>query len=129
MNLGDAGLSIRGLRLLVVEDEALVAILLEDMLVDLGCTVVGVSGNVADALSRLVTADIDGAVLDVNIGGEMVFPVADALAARGTPFVFATGYGRTGIDERYPRAPVLTKPYSRDALAETLAVIRSGRTG
>jgi CheY-like chemotaxis protein len=127
MTDSDAILSIRGLRLLVVEDEALVAMLLEDMLIDLGCTVVGIAGNIPDALSRLVNTDADGAVLDVNLGGEMVFPVADALAARGTPFVFATGYGRTGLDERYPRAPVLTKPYSRDALAEALAAIRGGR--
>ncbi len=129
MDAASAAPLIEGLRVFVVEDEALVAIMLEDMLIDLGCTVVGVAGNIHDALSRLVDSDADGAVLDVNIGGEKVFPVADALAARGTPFVFATGYGRTGLDDRYPRAPVLTKPYSRDALALALASLRDGSAG
>lgn len=115
---------IAGLRLFVVEDEALVAMLLEDMLADLGCTVVDVVGTIRDALGRLGDTVADGAVLDVNIGGEKVFPVADALAERGLPFVFATGYGRAGLDQRYPTAPVLTKPYSSDELANVLVTFR-----
>jgi len=116
---------VKGLRLFVVEDEALVAMLLEEMLADLGCTVVGVAGNVGDALGRLSHTAADGAVLDVNVGGEKVFPVADALAERGVPFVFATGYGGSGLDQRYPNAPVLTKPYSTDELMRVLATFES----
>jgi CheY-like chemotaxis protein len=112
---------VKGLRLFVVEDEAMVAMMLEDMLQDLGCVVVGIAGSVRDALGRLGVASADGAILDVNIGGEMVFPVADALADKGTPFVFVTGYGRAGLGDRYPSAPVLTKPYSPTALADVLA--------
>ena len=110
--------------MIVVEDEALVAMLLEDMLLDLGCTVVSVAGNIQDALANAADAIADGAVLDVNIAGEKVFPVADALARRGMPFVFATGYGPAGIDEQYPGAPVLAKPYSADALAKALLSFR-----
>ena len=119
--------SIKGLRLFVVEDEAILAMLLEDMLTELGCTVVGVAGNVHDALDRLTRTVADGAVLDVNIGGEMVFPVADALAERGVPFMFATGYGPPGLDERYPRTAVLTKPYLLEQLADGLAAFRGAR--
>jgi CheY-like chemotaxis protein len=117
---------VKGLRLFVVEDEALVAMLLEDMLLDLGCVVVGIAGSVREALGRLGGARADGAILDVNIGGEMVFPVADALAEKGTPFVFVTGYGRAGLGDRYPGAPVLTKPYSPSDLADVLAGLPRG---
>jgi CheY-like chemotaxis protein len=123
----DAVDSIKGLRLFVVEDEALVAMLLEDLLTDLGCTVVDIVGTIRDALSRLARTVADGAVLDVNLGGEKVFPVADALVQRGMPFIFATGYGRAGLDERYPSTPVLTKPYSPEALVNVLATFRSRR--
>lgn len=108
----------------VVEDEALVAMLLEDLLFELGCRVVDSVGSVSGALDRIENTVADGAVLDVNIGGEKVFPVADALAARGIPFLFATGYGPGGLAELYPSAPVLTKPYTSDALAQALARIR-----
>jgi CheY-like chemotaxis protein len=117
------GASVEGLRLFVVEDEALVAMMLEDMLLDMGCQVVDIAGSVRDALNRLTNAfsKADGAVLDVNIGGEMVFPVADALAEQGLPFVFVTGYGRNGIGDRYPGASVLAKPYSAKSLTHVLA--------
>jgi CheY-like chemotaxis protein len=120
-----AGGSVEGLRLFVVEDEALVAMMLEDMLLDMGCQVVDIAGSVREALSRVTIAfaKADGAVLDVNIGGEMVFPVADALAELGLPFVFVTGYGRNGIGDRYPGAPVLAKPYSARSLTHALAQI------
>jgi CheY-like chemotaxis protein len=121
------GQSINGLRLFVVEDEALVAMLLEDTLAELGCIVVDLAASVQDALGRLIDTVADGAVLDVNIGGEKVFPVADALAERGIPFVFATGYGRAGLDHRYPAATVLTKPYSPEELANALSSF-PGRT-
>ena len=117
--------SLQGLRLFVVEDEALVAMLLEDMLADLGCVVVHVAGSLSQALDKLddVKGKADGAILDVNLGGEQVYPFADALAARDIPFLFATGYGRMGVTARYPTAPVLAKPYGSLELAAALATI------
>lgn len=113
----------QGLRMLIVEDEAMIAMLVEDMLADLGCTVVDIAGSVEQGL-RLAEPGktaIDAAILDVNVGGEKVFPVADALAAQGVPFVFATGYGLAGLDGRYENRPVLAKPFRREALEKSLA--------
>jgi CheY-like chemotaxis protein len=115
-------LALDGLRLLVVEDETLVAMLLEDMLTDLGCVVVGLAGTVTQGVAIARSADLalDAAVLDVNIGGERVFPVADALMARHVPFVFVTGYGAGGLDVRYAGRPTLAKPFQLRTLAEAL---------
>jgi CheY-like chemotaxis protein len=106
---------------MVVEDEAMIAMIIEDYLTDLGCEVVGPFASVAPALSYLngPAADVDAALLDVNLGGERVFPVADALRARGTPFAFATGYG--AVDEqRFMDIQVLSKPLEPDLLARTV---------
>lgn len=108
-------------RIMIVEDEALVAMMIEDLLGDLGCQVAGSFGAVGEALTWLGgdQADPDGAVLDVNIGGEMVFPVADALRRRGVPFVFATGYGdlpRRGFED----IGVLSKPINIGQLSLAL---------
>ena len=111
-----------GLRLLVVEDETLIAMMLEDMLADLGITVVGPVGSVPAALA-LVAAEgdaLDGAVLDVNLGTAKAYPIADALTARGVPAVFLTGYGPAGIDARYSGVPVLTKPVEATRLERVL---------
>jgi CheY-like chemotaxis protein len=117
-----SGDRLKGLRLLVVEDEALVAMLLEDTLQALGCSVVGPAGNVARALALLEREDVDLALLDVNLGGgERSYPIADALAARGIPFVFVTGYGRAGVDRRYGAASVLQKPFDERQLAQAVA--------
>jgi CheY-like chemotaxis protein len=104
-----------GRRVLVVEDEALVAMLLEDMLADLGCEVLGPVMRVAEGLAQ-VAADgrIDVAVLDVNLAGERSARIAEALKARGVPFVICTGY-EGGIDEAWRDRPLLKKPFlSRD---------------
>jgi CheY-like chemotaxis protein len=112
-------------RVLVVEDEALLALELETGLRELGCEVVGPARNLAEAL-RLAASEprLAAAVLDVNLGGgELVFPVADALAARGVPYLLATGYGSAGpLEGRDAGAvAVLRKPYQRAALAAALA--------
>jgi CheY-like chemotaxis protein len=114
-----------GLRLLVVEDEAMVAMMVEDMLADLGCTVVEVAGTVAKGLALASSEDaaLDGALLDINVGGEKVFPVAEALAARRVPFVFATGYGAAGLEARFAGVPVLAKPFQRTALERALTTL------
>jgi len=107
-------------RILVVEDELMIRMLLEDMLGELGYTVNAEAGRLDEALQAAKTADFDLAILDVNLDGEPVSPVADALAARGTPFVFATGYGERGLPEPYRDRPMLKKPFQMDGLKEML---------
>jgi CheY-like chemotaxis protein len=99
------------LRILIVEDEMLVAMNIEDMLLDLGHEVAGLASRLAPALALAAEAEIDAAVLDVNLAGEQSFPVADLLDRRGIPFLFATGYGLGGIEERYRGRTVLQKPF------------------
>jgi CheY-like chemotaxis protein len=119
------GGGLEGLRVLIVEDEVLVAILIEDMLSELGCALVGVAPTVAEALAVLgAAAPLDVAILDVNLGGEKVFPVADLLASRGVPFVFSTAYGPADLAQRYPGRPLLHKPYPPEQLAQTLSTLR-----
>ena len=115
-----AGLA--GRRLLVVEDEALVAMMIEDMLGDLGCIVVDVAGSVARglALTEDAASRLDAAVLDVNLGGETVYPVAEKLAQAGVPFVFSTGYGLAGVAARFAGVPTLAKPFNAATLAAAL---------
>ncbi|WP_029011231.1 response regulator [Azospirillum halopraeferens] len=110
-----------GLRVLLVEDEAMVAMMLEDMLGDLGCRIIGPAASVAAALELAADPALDGAILDVNVGGEPIYPVAEALTARGIPFVFTTGYGAADIDARFADAPALQKPFSPPSLYDALA--------
>jgi CheY-like chemotaxis protein len=114
--------NLAGLRVLVVEDEMLVAMMIEDMLAEFGCIVVGAASRVGQALKLLEEADeIDGAVLDVNLAGEKVFPVAEALDARGIPFVFSTGYGTAGLPDHFRNRLTLQKPYRPEDLEGALA--------
>ena len=112
-----------GRRILIVEDEALVAMLVEDALLDAGAEVVGPVATVAEAMALLDTAAPDAAVLDLNLAGETSTPVADVLAARSVPFVVATGYGAEGLPAGHASVPVLAKPYDPDELTSTLARI------
>lgn len=107
-------------RVLVVEDEMMIAMLIEDMLVDMACEVVGpgFSLNQAVALARKEAFDL--AVLDVNLGGSESYPVADILRERGIPFIFATGYGQKGLTEAYQNVTTLKKPFTSDELASAL---------
>ncbi|MCO6418564.1 response regulator [Siccirubricoccus sp. KC 17139] len=112
---------LNGRRILVVEDEALVAMLVEDALLDAGATVIGPAATVAEALV-LIERDLpEVAVLDLNLAGETSTPVADVLAARGVPFVVATGYGAEGLPPGHASVPVLAKPYDPDDLTQALA--------
>ena len=122
---------LQGVRLLLVEDEAMVALMLEEMLVGLGCVVLDVAGSVAQGLNALVDADRrpDAAILDVNLGGEKVYPVAEKLTAQGVPFMFSTGYGLAGIAPDYARIPALSKPYGPEALEEALLTVLGDRAG
>lgn len=110
-----------GRRILVVEDELMIAMLVEDMLADLGCVVVGPAHTLAAAL-ELAQGDtrIDAALLDVNLGGQPAFPIADALRARGVATIFCTGYGQTGLRDVDRGAPVLQKPFRTIDLSDAL---------
>src|SRR3954452_18857806 len=110
-----------GRRVLVVEDEMIVAWLLQDMLADLGCAVVGPAARVTQALAMIDAEAIDAAVLDVNLNGQKSYPVADALAARGVPFVFSTGYVTESLPNEYQSLRLLQKPFKRSELGDTLA--------
>ena len=109
-----------GRRILVVEDEMLVLINIEDMLADLGCESVGAAATVDQALALIDTQAFDAAVVDVNLDGVHSYAVADALRARGVPFVFSTGYSGQGMKEGYRDEPVLGKPYRAAELVEIL---------
>jgi CheY-like chemotaxis protein len=90
------------------------------MLVDSDCEVVGPASRVAQALKLLDDETVDAAVLDLNIAGDLVYPVADALEKRGLPYIFATGYGASGLTEPYRRQRVLQKPFSRRELLQAM---------
>jgi len=117
---------VSALRVIIVEDEVLAAMMLEDLLEDLGCNVVASFGGVDQALTWLASQDElpDGAVLDVNLGGEMVFPFAQALVEREVPFAFATGYGALS-DLRFAEAPLIAKPVNVGDLAKVVSAFRS----
>jgi CheY-like chemotaxis protein len=123
---GSAGVA--GLRVLVVEDEALVLMLLEDMLADHGCEVVATASRIAQALEMAADMALvfDAAILDVNLGGDPIFPVAEALAARGLPFIFATGYGAGGLPEVWRDRPTLQKPFGHQDVGRALALAVAG---
>ena len=108
------------LRILVVEDELMIRMLLEDMLGELGHTVAAAAARIDEALEAAKTAKVDLAILDVNLNGEPISPVADALVARGVPFVFATGYGEHGLPAPYRDRPTLKKPFQLEGLEQML---------
>ncbi|WP_375393101.1 response regulator [uncultured Sphingomonas sp.] len=108
-------------QILIVEDEPLIAMMLEDFLEVLEKRPAGTADTVAGALARLDEGGVDAAILDVNLrGGEISTPVAEALAARGIPFVFATGGGEESVDDRFRDRPRLTKPFTMDGVAKAL---------
>jgi PAS domain S-box-containing protein len=115
--------SLSGMRLLVVEDELLVSMLIEEILRDLGATVAGPYGRLADGLAAAKVERFDCAILDLNLAGESADPLADFLLARGVPFVFVTGYQRESIDRRYANVPVLQKPIDAAALEGVLLTL------
>lgn len=109
-------------RLLLVEDEPMIAFALEDMVVELGYTVVGPAFRLSDALELAGREQFEAAVLDVNLNDLQSFPVADLLESRGIPFLFATGYAESGVGWS-GKAGVIAKPYSRDQLARALRAL------
>ena len=108
-------------RVLVVEDEYLIRMLLEDMLDELGYGVAAAVGTIAEARQIATDGQFNAAILDVNLDGQEIYPVADILAKRGLPFVFVTGYGERSLPEPYRGRPALQKPFQAAQLKTTLA--------
>jgi CheY-like chemotaxis protein len=113
-------------RLLVVEDEYLIRMLLEDMLADLGYEVAAAVGTLAEASAFATDGDFHAAILDVNVDGREVFPVAEILLRRGLPFVFVTGYGERNLPAPFSDRPSLQKPFQAEQLKSTLAALLAG---
>jgi CheY-like chemotaxis protein len=110
--------NLAGHRILVVEDEELISLMLVDVLEDLGAMVVGPAASVAEGLALVEKGEMTAALLDLSLKGETVYPVADRLLGLGIPFVFITGYGQGHLAARHASAPVLTKPFGPDQLSE-----------
>lgn len=107
-------------RLLVVEDEYLIRMLLEDMLAELGYEIGAAVGSIDEAIDHANKGDFSAAILDVNLDGQEIFPVADILKKRGVPFIFVTGYGEGSLPPNYRGHPTLQKPFQTDRLKSTL---------
>ena len=114
---------LKGLRVFVVEDEGLVAMLIETYLEDLGCEVVGHAARLDEAMAKARTLALDAAVLDVNLAGRLSYPVAELLLARDVRVVFATGYGSTGLPNEWRCIPILAKPFKPEQLADALRAV------
>lgn len=115
----------QGLRILVVEDEFMIAMAVEAVVTDAGGVVVDMAATLEQALAMARTEEFDAALLDINLNGEASFPVASVLCERGIPYAFVTGYGRQMVPEAFASAPILTKPYARSDLIRTLRAIVS----
>jgi len=109
-----------GRRVLIVEDESLVAMLLETILEDMGCLAVGPAATVDEGLRMAADEAVDAALLDVNVAGRQVFPVAQVLKDRGVPFIFSTGYGEGGLPDEWRGQPTLQKPFTEAAVRDAL---------
>lgn len=116
-------------QILVVEDEFLIAIHVADIMADLGFGVIGPVGDIAQALALVEEATLDGAILDVNLSGQLVFPVAIALAARGVPFILTSGYDANGLPLEWQDRPILRKPVvERDLCRLAQSVFLAGKS-
>lgn len=110
-----------GVRVLIVEDEAMIVMLLQDMLEELGCIVVGAASDLQEAQRSAQETDLDLAILDINLNGSETYPVADILRGRGIPYVFSTGYGVTGLAAGHQDRPTLQKPFVEADLQRCLS--------
>ena len=108
-------------RILVVEDEAMISMLLEDMVLDCGAEIVGPIAKFDDALELAHRAEFEVAVLDLNLNGTLSNPIAEVIRERGIPVIFATGYGADGLLDRFRDCPTLQKPFSQQDFAEAVA--------
>jgi len=111
---------------LLVEDEVMIRMMVADMLEELGYTIAGEAGDIDEGVRLVQVTDFDIAILDVNVNGRMISPVAEALQMRGLPFVFATGYGSQGVPEKFRDRPTLQKPFQIETLANTIESVLKG---
>jgi CheY-like chemotaxis protein len=118
-----------GKRVLVVEDESMIRMLLEGMLSNLGHEVAAEAGSIDEALALAKQTEFDVAILDVNLNGRPITPVVEVLVERGVPFVFASGYGQRGVPEPYRSSPTLQKPFETEALARAIDAATAKRAG
>ncbi len=118
--LGQVMQQSRRCRVLFVEDEAVVSMLIEDMLLDLDVEVVGPVAKMDEALALAGEIEIEAAILDINLGGQFTYPIANILQARGIPVIFATGYGSSALPERFRSVPTLHKPFSRSCFERVI---------
>jgi CheY-like chemotaxis protein len=121
------GRPLDGLRILIVEDEFLVALDLERIVEEAGGTVVGPVAVLGEALDKARAEPLNGAILDVNIAGKKITPVAAALRERGVPFILSTGYGPQGLDPDLAEAPSLRKPFDERQVAALMTQVFLGR--
>jgi CheY-like chemotaxis protein len=105
-----------GLRVLIVEDDSHVSMLLQDMVAEIGCAVAAVASELDEAKEKLSSAEFDAAILDLNLNGARAYEIAESLARKRVPFVFSTGYGSAGVPQGWPQVPVLAKPFGRRQL-------------
>lgn len=112
----------------LVEDEAMIRMMVADMLEELGYSIAAESGDLGEALKLAGSTEFDIAILDVNVNGKVVSPVADLLKARNRPFIFATGYGSQGVPEGYRDRPALQKPFQIETLAKVIESTLKGAT-
>ena len=113
---------------LVVDDEPMIRMLIQDMLDDLGHTLAGEAARIDEALKLARRAEFDVAILDVDLNGQPIWPVAEVLVARGLPFILATGYGQRGVPEPYRGTPTLGKPFDADALEQAIKAALLGNS-
>ena len=115
----------------LVEDEVMIRMMVTDMLEELGYSVAAEAGEIGEAMKLAQSAEFDLAILDVNVNGKVISPVADVLAARKRPFIFATGYGSSGLPAEYRDRPALQKPFQIETLARTIeqALKRNASSG
>ncbi|WP_262271676.1 response regulator [Microvirga yunnanensis] len=107
--------------ILVVEDEAMISMLLEDMVLDCGGRIVGPAATFDSAMTLARDAEFDVAVLDLNLGGTLSYPIAEVIRGRGIPIIFATGYGANGLRDSFRDCPTLQKPFSQSDFARVAA--------
>lgn len=112
--------------ILLVEDEVMIRMMVADMLEELGYTISGEAGDIDEGIRLVQAIDFDIAILDVNVNGRVITPVAEAVQMRGLPFVFATGYGAQGLPEKFRDRPTLQKPFQIETLARTIETVLKG---
>jgi CheY-like chemotaxis protein len=112
-----------GCKVLIVEDEMMIAMMIEDMLFDLGYQVAGMAAKPGQALEMIRSGSPDAAILDVNLDGQNSYEIAAALDAQGVPFLFSTGYGAHGVAERFRGRPILQKPFRQEDLEKALSQV------